>query len=202
MSPEITQMIEAQRVLYLKSFITIFGISIFILTITYFRSKNIFPIFLSIALFLNLGNFIYLNQQYKSFVKKKLIPSLEMEYDAKYINSPYLTIKHINKLHIFYHKVTDIKSQGYFKNNKKIIEFIKILSIKQDTEQNDIENILFNGKVIIEDGNDIIFKRKTPEYFEAGENIKSPNPTPDGKKYTFIEGEKLFKNLNFLIKYK
>ncbi len=202
MSLDITQLIEAQRALYLKSFITIFSVSVFILTITYFRNKSLFPILLSISLFLNLGSFIYLNHKYKSFVKQKLIPSLEKHFSATYTSSPYLTVSHLNKLHIFSHDVTDVESEGYFKNDKKIIEFTKILFVKQDTEHNDIENVLFEGKVIIEDGNDIIFKRKTPEYFEAGENLKSPNPTPDGKKYTFIEGEKLFKNLNFLIKYK
>ena len=202
MSLDITQMIEAQRAIYLKSFITIFSISIFILTITYFKNKSIFPIILSLTLFLNLGSFIYFNKKYKSFVKQKLIPSLEKEFNATYINSPYLTVKHLNKLNIFSHDVTDVESQGYFKNDKKIVEFTKILFVKQDTEQNDIENVLFDGKVIIEDGNKIIFKRKTLEYFEAGERLKRPNPTSDGKKYTFVEGEKLFKNLNFLIKYK
>ena len=202
MSIEITQMIEAQRAIYLKSFITIFSITVFILTITYFRNKSLFPILLSISLFLNLGSFIYLNHKYKSFVKEKLIPSLEKEYSATYVNSPYLTAEHINKLHIFSHDVTNVESQGYFKNDKKIVEFTKILFVKQDTEQNDIENVLFEGKVIIEDGNEIIFKKSSPEYFEAGEKLKSPNPTPDGKKYTFVEGEKLFPNYNFLVKYK
>ena len=195
-------MIEAQRAIYLKSFITIFSITVFILTITYFRNKALFPILLSISLFLNLGSFIYFNKKYKSFVKEKLIPSLEKEYHATYINTPYLTVEHINKLHIFSHDVTNVESQGYFKNDKKIVEFTKILFVKQDTEQNDIENILFEGKVIIEDGNEIIFKKSSPEYFEAGEKLKSPNPTPDGKKYTFVEGEKLFPSYNFLVKYK
>ena len=84
----------------------------------------------------------------------------------------------------------------------RIVEFTKILFVKQDTEQNDIENLLFEGKITIEDGNEIIFKKSKPEYFEAGEKLKNPNPTPNGKKYTFIEGGRLFGNYNFLVKYK
>jgi len=199
---DILTMIDAQRAIYLKSFLTVFSISIVVLTVTYYQSKNLFPMLLSISLFLNLGVFIYLNQKYKAFVKQKLIPSLEKKLNAKYYDDGYLTLDKINSLNIFAHKANYLKSNGYFKNDKKIIEFLKISFIKKDTEENDIENTLFDGKVIIEDGNKITIKSNHPEYFEAGENIKTPKPSPDEKKYTFIDGEKLFQNFNIFLKVK
>jgi len=199
---DILSMIDAQRAIYLKSFLTIFSISIVVLTITYYQSKNLFPVLLSISLFLNLGTFIYLNQKYKAFVKQKLIPSLEKKLNASFHSDGYLTLDEINSLNIFAHKANYLKSYGYFKNDKKIIEFLKISFIKKDTEKNELENTLFDGKVIIEDGDEIIIKSNHPEYFEAGEDIKTPQPTSDGKKYTFIDGEKLFQNYNIFLKVK
>ncbi len=207
MSSEVLTLIDGQRAIYLKNFLVIFGISIVTLTILFYQAKSIFPYALSIALFLNLGSFVYFNGKYRDLVKEKLIPSLEKEYNGTYYKSSYLNLDTVNSLDIFNHDANSLKSEGYFKADNKIIEFLKISFVKKDTEGNEIENTLFSGKVIIT--KDDLPEPKCsekPEYFEAGEKLKPSHHSckvkKDGKFYYFYQGEKLFPKLNLFLKYK
>jgi len=207
MSSELLNLIDGQRAIYLKSFLTIFSISIVSLTILFYQAKSIFPYALSIALFLNLGSFIYLNGKYRDLVKEKLIPSLEKEYNGTYYKSNYLNLDTINSLDIFSHDANHIESEGYFKSSDKIIEFLKISFVKKDTEENEIENTLFEGKIIITK-EDLPEPKcdKTFEYFEAGEKLKPSYHSCKvklGDRYIyFYQEEKLFPKINLFFKYK
>ena len=207
MSSELLTLIDGQRAIYLKSFLTIFSISIVALTVLFYQAKSIFPYALSIALFLNLGSFVYLNGKYRDFVKEKLVPSLEKEYNGKYYKSNYLNLDTINSLGIFSHEANQIESEGYFKSDDKIIEFLKISFVKKDTEENEIENTLFQGKVIITKEDMPESKcDETFEYFEAGEKLKpsyhSCKVKFDDKYIYFYSGEKLFPSINIFLKVK
>ena len=207
MSSELLNLIDGQRAIYLKNFLVIFSISIVTLTILFYQARSIFPYALSIALFINLGSFVYFNGKYKNFVKEKLIPSLEKEYLGTYHKANYLNLDTINSLNIFHHDANSLTSEGYFKNDKKIIEFLKIAFVKKDTEENEIENTLFEGKVIITK-EDLPSPKcdETFEYFEAGEKLKSAKHSCkvklDDKYIYFYQGEKLFPSINLFFKYK
>ena len=205
MSGELLIMMDGQRAIYLKNFLTIFSISVVALTLVFYQAKSIFPYALSIALFLNLGSFIYLNGKYRDFVQDKLIPSLEDSYQATYHKSSYLNLDTINSLGIFSHDANSLESDGYFKNDKEVVEFVKVAFVKKDTEDNEIENILFQGKVLITD-KDLPSPKcsEKPEYFEAGEKLKDAKPSCKVKKdksyYYFYHDEKLFPTINLFLK--
>ena len=203
MQADIINTVESFRLLYLKNFLIIFGISIVLLTIVYFRSKNNFPIMMSIALFLNLGSFMFFNQKYQKAVKENLIPTLEKKFEGEYVKSQYLTAEVANKLNIFDHDINSIKSYGYFKTSDKIIEFTRLSFVKKDTEENERENLLFNGKVVItSDANlpEPECRWIKNEYFEAGEKLKKAKPKckvyHDGKYYYLYNNQNLFSNFH------
>jgi hypothetical protein len=206
MSGELLTLIDGQRAIYLKNFLTIFSISIVALTLLYYQAKHIFPYALSIALFLNLGSFMFFNNKYKTFVQEKLIPSIEKEYKGRYHKQNYLNLDTINSFNIFSHDANSLKSEGYIKNDESITEFLTISFVKKDTEENEIENTLFSGKVVITTKDLPEPKCQKDEYFEAGEKLKSANKRckihHDGKFYYFYSGEKLFPELNIFVKYK
>jgi hypothetical protein len=206
MSGEILTLIDGQRAIYLKSFLTVFSISIVALTLLYYQAKHIFPYALSIALFLNLGSFIFFNNKYRDFVKEKLIPSLEKEYNGNYHKESYLNLDTINSFNIFNHDANSLNSEGYFKSEDNITEFLTISFVKKDTEENEIENTLFSGKVVITTKDLPEPKCEDNEYFEAGEKLKSATKkckiNHNGKFYYFYSGEKLFPRINIFFKYK
>jgi len=121
---------------------------------------------------------------------------MEKDLNATYYDSAYLNVDKLNSLKIFRHQVTNIESYGHFKNKTKIIEYIKILFIKKDTEENDIENILFNGKIEITTEDKPINNCKKNEYFEAGEKLNKEDRSckilDNGKYYYLYDNQKLF----------
>lgn len=149
----------------------------------------------ALILFVFASFYLYQQRQIETF-KKTVIPKMEKDLNATYHDSSFLTTKKLNSLKIFKHKITDIESSGYFENDTRVIEYLKILFVKKDTEENDIENILFNGKIEITTENKPTEDCHKNEYFEAGESLSGSNKNckvlSDGKYYYFYDNQKLF----------
>jgi hypothetical protein len=177
------QNLELQRLAEVRKFGSIALVVVALAFLIFFKFRSSFLPYLLVGFIVLIGSFYMLNSNYMKSVKSSLLPKLVKAIDKDFDYSPDVSIdvSRVNDLKYFSHNIGDIESSGTISIEDAKLSFVKLNSVKVDTEEGEHESLKFDGAVLVVDGvksdqNYLIVKNSNQNReFEAGDNLNVKN---------------------------